>query len=96
MNRLSTEKLQDIVGRLPTSRDEDWKYTDLATARDISTRWLAAGSAAAFLDLDDEIQRITDGIDANWFVIANGALQQLTEADDVTAERIDGPPATTD
>ena len=94
MNRLSTEKLQDIVGRLPTSRDEDWKYTDLATARDISTRWLAAGSAAALLDLDDEIQQITNGIDANWFVIANGVLQQLTEAGDVTAERIDGPPAT--
>ena len=94
MNRLSPEKLQDIVGRLPTSRDEDWKYTDLATARDISTRWLAAGSTAAHLDLDDEIQQITNGIDANWFVIANGVLQQLTEAGDVTAERIDGPPAT--
>ena len=94
MNRISTEKLQDMVGRLPTSRDEDWKYTDLKTARDISTRWLAAGSAAAFLDLDDEIQRITGSIDANWFVIANGTLQRLTEAGDVAAERIDGPPAT--
>ena len=94
MNRLSTEKLKDIVGRLPTSRDEDWKYTDLKTARDISTRWLAAGSAAAFLDLDAEIQRITGSIDANWFVVANGTLQRLNEADDVVAERIDGPPAT--
>ena len=94
MNRLSTEKLQDIVGRLPTSRDEDWKYTDLKTARDISTRWLAAGSAAALLDLDEEIQRITGGIDAHWFVIANGVLQRLTEAADVAAERIDGPPGT--
>ena len=94
MNRLSTEKLQDIVGRLPTSRDEDWKYTDLKTARDISTRWLAADTAAALLDLDDDIQRITSGIDANWFVIENGTLQRLTEAGDVTAERIDGPAST--
>ena len=80
MNRLSTEKLKDIVGRLPTPRDEDWKYTDLKSARDISTRWLAAGSAAALLDLDAEIQRITSSIDAHWFVVANGTLQRLTRS----------------
>ncbi len=94
MNRLAAEKLQDIVARLPTARDEDWKYTDLRAVRDISTRWLAAGGDAALLDLDDEIQRITGSIDADWFVIANGALRPLPQAGGVEADRIDGPSAT--
>ncbi len=94
MNRLAAEKLQDIVARLPTARDEDWKYTDLRAVRDISTRWLAAGGDAALLDLDDEIQRITGSIDADWFVITNGALRPLPQAGGVEADRIDGPSAT--
>ena len=42
MSAVSTDRIREIVGRLPTTRDEDWKYTDLARARDISTRWLDA------------------------------------------------------
>ena len=30
----------------PTLRDEDWKYTDLAPAVDVSRDWLAAGAPA--------------------------------------------------
>ena len=44
MKRRTTDELQAIVGRMPTTRDEDWKYTDLARARDISSRWLNAGT----------------------------------------------------
>jgi len=60
---------------LPTVRDEDWKYTDLGSAIDISNRWLAAGAASASSDsLAESIQTIVESIDANWLVIANGEI----------------------
>ena len=71
----SIDELRDIVNRLPTTRNEDWKYTDLATARDISSRWLAAGRETLPLQLRDEVEAITGAVDANWIVIANGELQ---------------------
>jgi len=58
MKRRSTDELQAIVGRMPTTRDEDWKYTDLARARDISSRWLNAGADAPSATLSKEIDRI--------------------------------------
>jgi len=60
---------------LPTVRDEDWKYTDLDSAIDISNRWLAAGAASATSDsLAESIQSIVDSVVANWLVIANGEI----------------------
>ena len=88
MTRHSNDELQAIIERLPTTRDEDWKYTDLARARDISTRWLAAGAVEASTDLDDTIAGITASIDAHWFVIANGKLLQTPSVDGVSAERV--------
>ena len=44
MTTPAIEKIRSIVERLPTPRDEDWKYTDLAGAREISARWLDAGA----------------------------------------------------
>lgn len=56
----------------PTTRDEDWKYTDLSKVIDISERWLAAPDMPA----PDEaaIRAVQETIDADWLVIANGTI----------------------
>lgn len=60
---------------LPTVRNEDWKYTDLGSAIDISNRWLAAGATTVSTDsLGVSIEAIMNSIDANWLVIANGLI----------------------
>ncbi len=92
MTAITTDRIRDIVGRLPTTRDEDWKYTDLARARDISTRWLDAGADVEGADLTDVVSGITNGIDAHWFVIANGRLQAEPTAAGIAVTRLDAPP----
>jgi Fe-S cluster assembly protein SufD len=92
MKRRTTDELQAIVGRMPTTRDEDWKYTDLARARDISSRWLNAGADAPSATLSKEIDRITTSIDASWFVIANGEIHDLAEVAGVTVSKLDKAP----
>ena len=92
MTRPPTDKLRDIVGRLPTTRDEDWKYTDLSRARDITSRWLEAGGETVAAEIDEDILRITSSIDATWFVIANGELQLPGATEGVFAERLESPP----
>jgi Fe-S cluster assembly protein SufD len=58
---------------LPSVKDEDWKYTDLSSAIDISNRWLSGGAAGTSVDVHrDSIQSICSSIDANWLVVANG------------------------
>jgi Fe-S cluster assembly protein SufD len=64
MRRAALEQL-DAQG-LPTPRDEDWKYTDIAPFIGARTDSPVAG------DLDGAIQRLTQSIDADWLVIANG------------------------
>jgi Fe-S cluster assembly protein SufD len=60
---------------LPTLKHEDWKYTDLSTAIDISNRWLSQGAQTASTDaLSESIASITASIDANWLLIANGMI----------------------
>lgn len=60
---------------LPTLRDEDWKYTDLRPVVDISNRWLASGAKTSAVDsLSKSIDSITASIDANWLIVANGAI----------------------
>ena len=82
MTAVSTDKVREIVGRLPTTRDEDWKYTDLAPAREISVRWLDAyglnfqgGRAQAFTfdseKLHDFIQSTGEYALEAWVVPAN-------------------------
>lgn len=93
MTRLATDALRDIVGRLPTTRDENWKYTDLSRARDITSRWLDAGCEAAAAEFADDVKRITASIDATWFVIANGVLQLPENASGLTVERLPAAPA---
>jgi Fe-S cluster assembly protein SufD len=94
MNSGTADKVRDIVGRLPTTRNEDWKYTDLTRARDISTRWLDAGAQTSSTSPDASIDAITGRIDAAWCVFANGRLLGLP--DGLDAERIGGPAAPDD
>ena len=59
----------------PTTRLEDWKYTDLSAVADISQRWLENGapppSAAA---LQARIAELRAAIDVDWIVISNGVI----------------------
>ena len=61
----------------PTTRLEDWKYTDLSTIADISQRWLENGaptpSAAA---IDERIAEVRSAIDIEWIVVCNGAISR--------------------
>ncbi len=60
---------------LPTPRHEDWKYTDLQNAVDISNRWLASGAVVpAPNSLDKLVNEITASIDANWLLVVNGIV----------------------
>jgi Fe-S cluster assembly protein SufD len=75
---------------LPSVKDEDWRYTDLSSAIDISNRWLSEGAASASTDaLRDSISSISASIDANWLVIANGLvdLTYLVESSNIDIER---------
>ena len=72
---------------LPTQRDEDWKYTDLSVAVDISNRWLRSRPAEqpAAETLDERAAAMIGNVDANWLVIANGVvsdrfMKQLADA----------------
>ena len=83
---------------LPTLRDEDWKYTDLAPLIDISNRWLGAGGQQRQVSAEREsIEAITRSIDANWIVIANGHIdQQAFEtvlSDAISVSRISDAPS---
>jgi Fe-S cluster assembly protein SufD len=76
---------------LPTLRDEDWKYTDLAPLIDISNRWLGAGGQQLKEHAEREtVEAITRSIDANWIVIADGHINEqvfdtaLSDAIDVS------------
>jgi len=93
MKGLSTDAVREIVGRLPTVRDEDWKYTDLSRARDIASRWLDGGGETISAEIAGDVARITGSIDATWFVIANGKLQLPDEAIGITAERLKSAPS---
>ena len=75
---------------LPSVKDEDWRYTDLSSAIDISNRWLSEGAASASADtLRDAILSISASIDANWLVIANGRvdLSCFVESSNIDVER---------
>ncbi len=60
---------------LPTTKDEDWKYTDLSLVSEISNRWLAEGALQNTYDPSDEtINSLINSIEANWLIIANGTI----------------------
>jgi len=59
----------------PTTRDEDWKYTDLSNVIDISERWLESSTGTQPTDVD-RVRELQTAIDAAWLVIANGELNR--------------------
>ncbi|MDH3508124.1 MAG: Fe-S cluster assembly protein SufD [Gammaproteobacteria bacterium] len=70
---------------LPTTRLEDWKYTDLTPAIEISNRWLAAKREPVLAEsVAAKIAEVRTNIDAHWLVIANGIIdgQALADAAD--------------
>jgi Fe-S cluster assembly protein SufD len=63
----------------PSTRDEDWKYTNLAPAAALSNTWLrdAAGrpqDRAAADAAMDYAAALASQVDAHWIVIANGEV----------------------
>ena len=59
----------------PTTRHEDWKYTNLASVIDLSNQWLADGAESAPPGSDSAtIDAVTSRFDANWLIIANGKV----------------------
>jgi len=72
----------------PTTKDEDWKYTNLGAAIELSNRALADESASVAqptwtADAKRAIDEILENIDANWIIVANGvtALETLSKAE---------------
>lgn len=60
---------------LPTTRQENWKYTDLSGAIEVAERALEAGSDRTNDGgVQQEINAVRNTIDAHWLVIANGRI----------------------
>jgi len=65
----------------PTTRHEDWRYTNLAPIIEVSNAWLrnaAAGDTARAVNgaVTKYAAELAAQIDAYWIVIANGVVQQ--------------------
>ncbi|MDH3351340.1 MAG: Fe-S cluster assembly protein SufD [Gammaproteobacteria bacterium] len=60
---------------LPTTRDEDWKYTDLSSLVDIGNQSIECDSdRSRSPELERQIESIKRSIEADWLVIANGLI----------------------
>jgi Fe-S cluster assembly protein SufD len=78
---------QFVTSGFPSIKDEDWKYTNLAAAVELSNACLSdeSGSesrASWTTDAKQAIDDVVEGIDANWIIIANGvtALETISNA----------------
>jgi Fe-S cluster assembly protein SufD len=65
----------------PTTRHEDWRYTSLAPAIEVSNLWLREAAAGAVEEPADDTTRryaeqLCPQIDAYWIVIANGVVDK--------------------
>ena len=79
--RLAAAKRFADMG-FPTVGDEDWKYTNLSTAADISNAWLndvlsGAGTDANTAATEAEAAAIRENIDAHWIVISDGIIDSI-------------------
>ena len=58
---------------LPTTRHEDWKYTDLGRVIDISNNWLTAGAGVEPVSQSAAAEHI-QRFDADWLIVRNGDI----------------------
>ena len=66
---------------LPTTRDEDFKYTDLSEVGSLSDSWLGSpAESAPSPDADALIDSLRTIESIDWLVIRNGAIDALTSA----------------
>lgn len=86
---------QFVTSGFPTVKDEDWKYTNLGAAAELSNQCLseafrsppkAGWSAEAKRAIDD----VLDNIEASWIIIANGitAIETLANAASLESQGI--------
>ncbi len=69
--------VQFATAGFPTIRDEDWKYTNLRHAVELSNAWLgkeivASPESNLTAAAKQAVKVITESIDAYWIVVANG------------------------
>jgi len=57
----------------PTTRQEDWRYTNLARAVSLSNAWLANTNALADFS-SSQADTVRSAIDAHWILIRNGKI----------------------
>ncbi|HLT91627.1 MAG TPA: Fe-S cluster assembly protein SufD [Woeseiaceae bacterium] len=66
----------------PTTREEDWKYTNLAPVVEVSNRWLRQAAAGELPPPAlspagrERAEAVMRGIDAHWIVIGNGIVER--------------------
>jgi Fe-S cluster assembly protein SufD len=73
MRRQALERLGE--SGLPSTRHEDWKYTDLSTIVDLSNQWLSASAPQADAQaLPELVDSVCAQVDAHWLVIFNGQV----------------------
>jgi len=90
VNALPTDKLSAIrsaalssfsANGFPTSKDEDWRYTNLAQAVDVTNKWLEEVAETTSREDDqrgraDEQLAITSQVDACWLIVSNGVVDR--------------------
>jgi Fe-S cluster assembly protein SufD len=71
---------------LPSTREEDWKYTDLSKLVDIANDWLhSSDGKASSTDDVAGADSVRESIDADWLIIANGQVDATALSDRVPA-----------
>ncbi len=74
---------------LPTTRHEDWKYTDLASVAALSDAWLAEPDESSPSSAADEfIRTLVQDTDITWLVVRNGDIAGALSTENDDAIRI--------
>ena len=70
---------QFIAAGLPTTRNEDWRYTNLAEVADIGNRWLEAMPVTTDAATTVASSDARDQIEACWIEFSNGRITARSE-----------------
>lgn len=93
--RLLREEAVDRFSEIgfPTVGDEDWKYTNLSEAVELSNAWLASISESGMphpVGTLSAIDAVRQDIDADWIVLCDGRVHELAPTiEGVEISRID-------